>query len=73
MIHACRDADYISENALAISMNGGDMPMQQFLTLPSSVSNDHLSTSTMTNEANNSCKALPYIGHSSRRLNMVII
>lgn len=49
---------YISENALAISVNGGDMPMQQFLTLPSSVSNDHLSTSTMTDEADNSRKAL---------------
>jgi len=42
------------ENALAISVNGGDMPMQQFLTLPSSVSNDHLSTSTLTDEADNS-------------------
>jgi len=42
------------ENALAIGVNGGDMPMQQFLTLPSSVSNDHLSTSTLTDEADNS-------------------
>lgn len=59
---ACRDADYISENALAISVNGGDMPAQQFLTLHSSVSNDHdhPSTSSMTNEQDSSspCKAL---------------
>ena len=55
---ACRDADYISENALGISVNGGDMPTQQFLTLPSS-SNENLSTSTVTSEADSFCKALP--------------
>ena len=52
----CRDADYVSENALAISMNGGDMPTQQFLTLP--FSNEDLSTGTTTSEADSSCKAL---------------
>ena len=55
-----RDADYISENALAISMNGGDMATgtQQFITLPSSVSNENWSISTMTSETNSSRKAL---------------
>ena len=55
---ACRDADYIPENALAISVNAGDMPTPRFLTLPSSVSNAHPSTGTMTNEEDTSCKAL---------------
>ena len=55
---ACCDADYISGNALGISVNGADMPTQQFLTLPSSFSNDNLSISTMTSEADSSCKAL---------------
>ena len=57
---ACFDADCISENALAISVNGADMPTQQFLTVPSSVSNDHdhPSTSSMSEQdSSSSCKA----------------